>query len=278
MGERCNNSLTINNRNGEKRAFSRIVDKGKIPTCNILGVNIAAINIEWLLEYLKANVKSEDGNRLSGDYICVSNVHTTVISYEDVEYCAVQNRGLMAIPDGGPLSTVGRKRGHQDMFRTTGPNLMDELFKVSAQCGYRHYFYGSTEETLGKLYGELKEKYKGIQVAGIYSPPFRELTDEEDRKITKRINETKPDFVWVGLGAPKQEKWMANHQGKIAGLMIGVGAGFDYIAGNINRAPTWMQKVNLEWLYRLIQEPKRLFKRYMHTNTKFIWLAMIRGK
>ena len=122
------------------------------------------------------------------------------------------------------------------------------------------------------------EKYPEIQIAGMYSPPFRPLTEEEDRAIVERINETKPDFVWVGLGAPKQEKWMAAHQGKIDGLMLGVGAGFDYYAENIKRAPMWMQKHNLEWVYRLVQDPKRLFKRYWSTNTKFIWNAMIRGK
>ena len=122
------------------------------------------------------------------------------------------------------------------------------------------------------------EKYPGIQIAGMYSPPFRTLTEEEDKAIIERINETKPDFVWVGLGAPKQEKWMAAHQGKIDGLMLGVGAGFDYYAENIKRAPMWMQKHNLEWVYRLVQDPKRLFKRYWSTNTKFIWSAMIKGK
>ncbi|WP_342044829.1 WecB/TagA/CpsF family glycosyltransferase [Bacillus sp. OTU530] len=259
-------------------AFYRKVDKSKIPTCNILGVEIAAISMEWLLDYLSANVKSEIGNRLAGDYICVSNVHTTVTSYEDKSYCDIQNGGLMAIPDGGPLSTVGRKRGHKNMGRITGPSLMSELFKVSVENGYRHFFYGSTEETLGKLYKQLTFLYPGIEIAGMYSPPFRPLTSDEDKGIIKRINGAKPDFVWVGLGAPKQERWMAEHQGIVDGLMLGVGAGFDYFAGNLDRAPQWMQKSNLEWVYRLIQEPKRLFKRYLHTNTKFIWFAMIRGK
>jgi N-acetylglucosaminyldiphosphoundecaprenol N-acetyl-beta-D-mannosaminyltransferase len=272
------NSKTINMTENSKGAFYRIVDKNKIPTCNILGVNIAAINMEWLLKYLKAKVKSKNGNLLAGDYICVSNVHTTVNSYEDKVYCEIQNGGLMAIPDGGPLSTVGRKRGHKNMSRTTGPSLMGGLFKVSVENGYRHYFYGSTEETLEKLYNQLTVDYPGIQIAGMYSPPFRPISPEEDEEIVKRINETQPDFVWIGLGAPKQEKWMAEHQGKVDGLMLGVGAGFDYFAGNIHRAPQWMQKSNLEWMYRLIQEPKRLLKRYFHTNTKFIWLVVVGGK
>lgn len=255
------------------KKYVRKVDKSQIPTCNIMGVNIAAINMEWLLEYLDKNI-----DFLHGDYICVSNVHTTVTSFEEPDYCAVQNGGIMAIPDGGPLSTVGRKRGHKNMQRTTGPSLMGEIFKITAEKGYRHFFYGSKQETLDLLEEKLNENYPGIQIAGMYSPPFRPLTDEEDAAAIKMINDAKPDFVWVGLGAPKQENWMAAHQGKLDGLMIGVGAGFDYYAGNIQRAPQWMQKWNLEWVYRLIQDPKRLFQRYWHTNTSFIWNAMIRGK
>ena len=253
--------------------YKRKVNKSLIPTCNIMGVNVAAINMEWLVKYLDENLED-----IKGDYICVSNVHTTVTSYEDASYCAVQNGGLMAIPDGGPLSTLGQKRGHKNMERTTGPSLMGEIFRIPTEKGYRHYFYGSEEETLELLYQKLTERYLGIQIVGMYSPPFRTLTEQEDKAVIARINETNPDFVWVGLGAPKQEKWMAAHQGKINGLMIGVGAGFDYYAENIKRAPIWMQKHNLEWVYRLAQDPKRLFKRYWSTNTKFIWNVIIRGK
>lgn len=247
--------------------------KALIPTCNIMGVNIAAINMQWLIDFTKKYIKE-----LSGDYLCVSNVHTTVMSYDNADYCTVQNGGIMAIPDGGPLSSVGRKRGFSKMERTTGPDYLKEVLSISAQEGYRHYFYGSTEETLNRLQLVLKEEYPEVEVAGMYSPPFRALTDEEDREIVKLINMSNADFVWVGLGAPKQEYWMAEHQGKINGFMVGVGAAFDYLAGNIERAPMWMQKCNLEWLYRLMQEPKRLFKRYFYTNTKFIWNAVIRGK
>ena len=256
-----------------KMEYKRKVDKRLIPTCNIMGVNIAAINMEWLLDYIEKNL-----SKIKGDYICDSNVHTTVTSYEDATYCKIQNGGLMAIPDGGPLSTVGQKRGYKNMERTTGPSLMGEIFEISAKKGYRHYFYGSKEETLESLYQKLSKNYPGIQIVGMYSPPFRPMTEEEDIEIIEKINGSNPDFVWVGLGAPKQEKWMGAHQGKINGLMIGVGAGFDYYAENIKRAPMWMQKHNLEWVYRLAQDPKRLFKRYWSTNTKFIWNAMIKGR
>lgn len=253
--------------------FTHKIDKTAIPVCNIMGVNVAAINMPWLLDFTEKNIAD-----LSGDYMCVSNVHTTVVSYEDRNYCNVQNNAALAIPDGGPLSSLGQKRGFENMQRTTGPSYMEEILKISAEKGWKHYFYGSTEETIEKLKDVLADDYKGVQVVGMYSPPFRELTTEEKEQVINEINEAKPDFIWVGLGAPKQELWMAEHQGKVNGFMVGVGAAFDYLTKNIERAPEWMQKHNLEWLYRLLQDPKRLFYRYFHTNLKFIWCAVIRGK
>ncbi|WP_238336957.1 WecB/TagA/CpsF family glycosyltransferase [Carnobacterium inhibens] len=249
------------------KKFVRKVDKSRIPTINILGVSIAAVDIKWTTSYLEKNL-----TKLSGDYICVSNVHTTVLSYEDESYLNIQNNGLMALPDGGPLSTIGRRAGFPDMERVTGPTLMNEMLKISVDKEYRHFFYGSTEETLEIMKKNLQTHYPGLQVSGMYSPPFRPLIDDEKKDIIKMINETNPDFIWVGLGAPKQENWMAEHQGKVSGLMIGVGAAFDYLAGNIKRAPRWMQNYNLEWFYRLIQDPKRLFSRYLKTNVKFLFL------
>lgn len=280
-----------------KNEYIRKVDKSKIPVCNIMGTDIAAINMDWLVKYLCENL-----DNIRGDYICVSNVHTTVTGFEDKSYQDIQNGALMAIPDGGPLSSIGRKRGYTDMERTTGPGLMGELFKLSTgsssspltgyrtgslsnsstgirtEGGIRHYFYGSTQDTLEKLDKNLRKNYEGIDIAGMYSPPFRKMTEEEDEDVIEKINKTSPDIVWVGLGAPKQEIWMAEHQGRINAVMIGVGAGFDYYAGNIKRAPVWMQRCNLEWLYRLMQDPKRLFRRYWNTNWKFIWNAYIRGR
>lgn len=249
------------------------IDKSLIPVCNIMGVNIAAIDMKWLIDFTRHNIKN-----LNGDYCCVANVHTTVTAWKDKGYCEIQNRSAIAIPDGGPLSSIGRKRGFGNMTRTTGPDYMEEIFKISVQEGYRHFFYGAEEETLIKLKKEIEKQYPGIQIVGTYSPPFRPLSEEEDSEVVNKINDSHPDFVWVGLGAPKQEKWMAEHKGKIRGFMVGVGAGFDYFAGNIRRAPMWMQKHNMEWAYRLMQEPGRLFGRYLHTNTSFIWNAWLRGR
>lgn len=236
-----------------------------IEKVNILGVNIAATNMNELMDFTKDNIKE-----LSGEYICVSNVHTTVMSHDNKDYCNVQNSAILAIPDGGPLSSEGRKRGYTNMARTVGQDYMDEVFKL----GYKHFFYGSTDATLDKMKENLLKKYPNIEIVGMFSPPFRKLTEVEDEDIINKINKTNPDFVWVGLGAPKQENWMYEHKHKVKGLMVGVGAAFDYFAGNIKRAPMWMQNNNLEWLYRLLQDPKRLFKRYFVTNTKYIYYIL----
>lgn len=242
----------------------------KLKTCNILGVNINVTNMQETVKVITENLEN-----IKGNYICVSNVHTTVMSYEDESYKAIQNSGFMALPDGKPLSIVSKKRGFKEAERVTGPDLMEEIFKISEERGYSHYFYGSTQETLDILRVKLKEKYPNIGIAGMYSPPFRKLTKEEDIEIVNNINKTNPDFLWIGLGAPKQEIWMSEHKNNVNGLMIGVGAGFDYHAGNLSRAPKWMQSMSLEWLYRLLQDPKRLFTRYLKTNIKFIWLIVL---
>ena len=236
-------------------------------TCNILGVNISVTNMNDTVKYIENNLES-----LKGNYICVSNVHTTVMSYEDKAYRNIQNSGVMALPDGGPLSVVSRKKGFKEAKRLTGPDLMEEIFKISEEKGYKHYFYGSTEETLDELKTKLIQKYPKLQIVGMFSPPFRKLTEWEDVEITNKINETNANFIWVGLGAPKQEIWMFNHKNKVNGLMLGVGAGFDYHAEKIKRAPKWMQNNNLEWVYRLLQDPRRLYKRYLTTNFKFLRL------
>ena len=242
-------------------------------TSNILGVRVAVTDMEKTVALMESQLEN-----WRGEYVCVANVHTTVTASEDEAYLKVQNGAVMVLPDGGPLSAYSRRHDFEEARRVTGPDLMLRLLEISPAKGYRHFFYGSTEETLERMRKRLTVDYPGLQVCGMISPPFRALSPEEDAAIVEQINEAKPDFVWVGLGAPKQEIWMNQHQGRVAGLMIGVGAGFDYYAGNIKRAPMWMQKCSLEWLYRLMQDPKRLFTRYFYTNTKFIWNTIFRGK
>lgn len=241
--------------------------------CEILKTRINVTNMQDTLAYINAHIEE-----LRGKYICVSNVHTTVMSYENERYREIQNNAAMALPDGAPLSNYSRKKGYKDAGRVTGPDLMLELFRISPQRGYRHFFYGATQETLDCMRRVIERDYPNMQIAGMYSPPFRKTTEEEDETIIKLINESHPDFIWVGLGAPKQEEWMYEHQGKVNGVMIGVGAGFDYLAGYIKRAPMWMQKISMEWFYRLLQDPVRLWKRYITTNVKFIRFTHKEGK
>ena len=237
----------------------------EIKTCNILGTEIAVTTMKHTIETLEGEME-----RLRGQYICVSNVHTTVMAYEDAAYRRVQNGAAIALPDGKPLSLYSRKHGFPEAERVTGPDLMGELF--ARDNGLSHYFYGGTPETIEVLSRKLRATYPNLLIAGMVSPPFRPLTPEEDAEEIRRMNASGADIIWVGLGAPKQENWMYEHRGKVNGVMIGVGAGFDYHAGTIKRAPSWMQKASLEWLYRLMQDPKRLFGRYLKTNFKYLWL------
>lgn len=233
-------------------------------TCKILSVNIAVTNMAETINYIETDLEE-----LRGSYICVSNVHTLVTAYEDPEYCKVQNAAALALPDGKPLSVVSRQRGFSEAERVTGPDLMGELF--ARDNGLKHFFYGDTPETLAVLREKLMDKYPHLKIAGMISPPFRPLTEAEEAADIAAINESGADIIWIGLGAPKQERYMYAHRGMLHGVMIGVGAGFAYHAGQIKRAPQWMQRIGMEWFYRLLQDPKRLAGRYLKTNLKFIW-------
>ncbi len=215
--------------------------------------------------------------QLKGKYICFSNVHTSVMARENRDYAQVLNGAALIFPDGEPIANLERKRGYKGASRVAGPDFMEHMFRDTMDGSVSHFFYGSTKETLEGLRRRLEEKYPGIDIRGMYSPPFRPLTPEEDDEDVRQINESGADLVWIGLGAPKQEKWMREHEGRINGVMLGVGAGFDFHAGTIKRAPDWMQKIGLEWLYRLFKDPKRLFRRYIVTNAKFLLYLIFRN-
>ena len=243
-----------------------VMEKNTLQYCTILKTNINVTTMEKTIRYITENLEA-----LKGNYICVSNVHTTVMAYRDAHYRKIQNGGAMALPDGQPLSIVSRRRGYRDARRVPGPDLMPAILKLSLEKGYSHYFYGSSEHTLAQLQKTLIKTYPGLKIAGMYAPPFRQMTEEEDRETVERINAAKPDFIWVALGAPKQEIWMYEHKNRVQGLMIGVGAAFDFMAGTVKRAPLWMQKLCLEWVFRIIQNPKRMLPRYLNTNFAFLY-------
>lgn len=245
-----------------------MINKQTLKKCTILGTNIDVTSMKQTINYLTENMEE-----LRGNYICVSNVHTTVMAYRDEKYRIVQNSGAMALPDGKPLSIVSRRKGYCEAERVPGPDLMLEIFKVSKEKKYKHYFYGSSENTLKELKQSLRKEYPWIDIVGMYSPPFREMTEQEDEEVIRIINDALPDFVWIALGAPKQEIWMYEHKNKIDAVMIGVGAAFDFNAGTVKRAPKWMQECCLEWLYRITQDPRRLLPRYFNTNIAFLWMV-----
>lgn len=232
----------------------------------IIGVNISAVNMKIALSYLKENYETAKGN-----YICAANVHTTVTAFENPEYCEVQNNSFLTLPDGKPLSVIGKKRGFEDMDRVTGPEFMEEIIRATEKTDYSHYFYGTTQENLDELERFLREKYPQLKIVGIEPSVFRTLSPQEEEELVKRINSSNADFVWVALGAPKQEIFCSKLCTSTKAVWIGVGGAFNVLSGVIPRAPKWMQDHSLEWLFRLSREPRRLFKRYFVTNTKFIW-------
>ena len=182
--------------------------------------------------------------------------------YESATYAAM---------DGMQIVKMARRRGF-DCDRCAAPDIMKLIFAESVKRGKSHYFYGGKDdEVLKKLRENLEEEFPGIDIKGMHSPPFRPLTDEEDEAICTEINSLKPDFLWVGIGAPKQEMWMWRHEEKIRGtVMLGVGAGFNFLAGTLAKAPTWMENAGIEWIYRLIKEPKRLWKRYIIGGARWV--------
>ena len=200
-------------------------------------------------------------------------VPAVISASESEEIKEMYSKATMAIIDGMPIVKRGRKLGFE-CDRCAAPDIMGPIFEESVKRNKTHYFYGGKDdEVLVKLRENLEKAYPGIQILGMYSPPFRPLTDEEDAAICREINELKPDFLWVGIGAPKQEMWMWKHQEKIHGTRM-VGAGFNFFAGTLDKAPAWMEKAGIEWLFRLSKEPKRLWRRYVLGGFKYLKLSM----
>lgn len=206
-------------------------------------------------------------------YVCICNVHSLVTARHDEMFRNVLINADMATPDGMPITWMLRQMGFPEQKRINGPDLMWNYCALAERTNESIFLYGSTQKTLDKLQGRLSISFPKLVIAGTCSPPFRTLSNQEDTEITERINSSGAQVVFVSLGCPKQELWMQAHRGKVNAVMIGVGAAFDYHAGTIQRAPLWMQHRGLEWLHRLYSEPRRLWKRYMMTNSIFIVVA-----
>jgi len=238
-----------------------------LPTSELLGVPLALGDYDSVMDWMdRAIVQGDRG------YVCVANVHTVMASHEDPELRDAVLNAALVVPDGQPLVWAMNALGADLTSRVYGPELMARYCERSAATGARVYLYGGRNQgALVQLALNLRRRYPGIKIVGGYSPPFRELTDTEQQGIIDEINGCNPDLVWVGIGVPKQEKWMAAMRDRLdAPLLVGVGAAFDFLAGLVPQAPNWMQSAGLEWAYRLGHEPRRLWRRYARYNPRFV--------
>ena len=236
-------------------------------TIILFGQEFVSTNIPSVISLLDDYIEQKRSHM-----VCICNVHTTMMAYKNKSSHQYLKKASISAMDGQPLVWLSRFLGFPESERVAGPDLMQEVCRISPDKGYRHYFYGGAEGIPERLKSIFEEKYPGIQIVGTYSPPFRPLTREEDEMVVELINDAKPDFLWVSLGAPKQEQWIADHLDRIrAPVQVGVGAAFDFFTGNVLRAPNWMQRAGLEWLYRLLKDPRRLWKRYFIYNTMFLF-------
>jgi N-acetylglucosaminyldiphosphoundecaprenol N-acetyl-beta-D-mannosaminyltransferase len=205
--------------------------------------------------------------------VCIANVHMVVTALHDPILSDVLEHADLTTPDGVPVAWMQRRLGAPEQPRISGPDLMWAYFEQAQSRNESIFLYGGTEKTLQLLQARIRQVFPRLKIAGAYSPPFRLLTEEEDAAVVGMINSSGAGTVWVSLGCPKQEKWIAAHRGRVHAVMIGVGAAFNYHAGTLKRAPLWMQRNGLEWFYRLLMEPRYLWKRYLVTNSLFIVLA-----
>ena len=233
---------------------------------NILGVGVSVLDLKTAVAAIAGSVKS----RAKG-YICVTGVHGVMEAQESPAFRRILNGAFLNTPDGMPMVWLGKLSGHSSMSRVYGPDLMPEVFAWSRDSGCSHFFYGGAPGVAEELKRNMEAKYPGIVVRGCHSPPFRPLNAEEEAAFIATIDRLRPDIIWVGLSTPKQEKFMAEYMPKLnTTLMIGVGAAFDFHAGRTRQAPRWIQRSGFEWLYRLCQEPRRLWKRYLKNNPRFV--------
>jgi N-acetylglucosaminyldiphosphoundecaprenol N-acetyl-beta-D-mannosaminyltransferase len=233
---------------------------------NVLGVGVSAINMESALETIVGWIQRGERH-----YVCALNVHSVIESRSDSELRRIHNRAGLATPDGMPLVWLLKQAGYVDSGRVCGPDLMLALVQRGCEYGLRHFLYGSTPNTLARLERNLTARFPEAEIVGSLAPPFRPLTEAEDREVVATINESGAQVVWVGLGAPKQERWMAQHRAALEpNVMVGVGAAFDFHAGVVKQAPKAVQQAGFEWAFRLAMEPRRLWKRYLTTNPRFV--------
>lgn len=236
---------------------------------NTMGLALACINQQEALQQIIALAHQKQPA-----YVCFANAHMTVEAKLNPAFSTVVNSAKLIFPDGKPLCWAIKLFHQQKQERVAGMDMMPKLLAEAEQQQLRVYFYGSKPEVLANICQRAKQEYPYLQLVGYHSPPFRPLQEDETLEDIKAINQSKADLIFVALGCPKQEKWMAKYSKQVNGVMLGVGAAFPVYAQLQSRAPKWMQHAGLEWLFRLVQEPKRLWKRYLITNSYFIWMLV----
>ncbi len=231
----------------------------------ILGVRVDPTSYQAVVSQVESWARRNESR-----YVCVANVHMVMEAHDSQIFRDIVNSADLVTPDGMPLVWLLRRWGYPQQQRVYGPDLTRHLVDMSEKAGIPVGFYGGSSETLQGLIDHLTNGHPGLNITYSYSPPFRTLTSDEDQSVIRAINAAAPKILFVGLGCPKQETWMAAHKSKIPSVMIGVGAAFDFYAGTKQQAPSWMQKLGVEWLFRLVLEPGRLWRRYLYHNPRFL--------
>lgn len=248
-----------------------IAEESKLERLNILGVGVNAITIQNAATTIIGAAKNK-----TGGYVCVTGVHGIIEAQKNPELMIAHNKSFLTVPDGMPTVWFGRGCGITNIGRVYGPDLMRYICHNTAGTGLKHFLYGGRPGVAEKLKKHLLESYPGITIAGIYTPPFRPLSSDEETDFVDKIKSSKPDFLWVGLSTPKQEMFMAEHRDQLGpAIMLGVGAAFDILPGLQRDAPGWIKDSGLQWLYRLHQEPGRLWKRYFYIVPTFVLLISL---
>lgn len=241
--------------------------KPKLRHVDVLGLHVSAIDLDSATRHVESWVESGQS-----EYVCVTGVHGVMESQRDPELLRIHNEAGMVTPDGMPLVWCARLAGADRVERVYGPDLMLRICELSVAKGWSHFFYGAGPGVAEKLAENLGRRYPGLRIAGTYSPPYRDLSSDEMDEVVQLLNGSAAEIVWVGLSTPKQERWMSLLRNRLdAPVLLGVGAAFDIHAGNLRQAPRWMQRSGLEWLFRLMMEPRRLWKRYLRANPAFLW-------
>jgi N-acetylglucosaminyldiphosphoundecaprenol N-acetyl-beta-D-mannosaminyltransferase len=238
---------------------------------NILGVGVSAVNMEVALRQTETLLdRGEKG------YVCVTGVHGIMEAQSDEAFRDILNHSFLTTPDGMPTVWLGRIHGFKDMNRVYGPDYMANLCERSVARGYKHFLYGGKPGVAEELRAELTRRFPGLQIVGTYTPPFRPLNSDEENDLRSQLETSQADVLWCGLSTPKQERFISSYYDRMpVKLMVGVGAAFDLLSGNLDEAPDWMKRSGLQWLYRLIKEPRRLWRRYLLNNPKFAWLTLL---